>query len=94
MLSLRKIKVLFEFYKSTLLFSISFFILFLSFSNPYTSFFWGGMLGLLSILFLKETNKNKDYLFYLNSGLSKIQLYSFSLIVNLIIAMILFLFFR
>ena len=94
MLSLRKIKVLFEFYKSTLLYSVSIFILFLTFSEVYTSFFWGNILGLSLVLFLKETRKNKDYLFYFNCGLSKIQLYGFSLFINLIVTLILLIVFR
>jgi len=94
MFNLRKIKVLFEFYKSTLLYSISIFILFLIFSKPFIAFFWGSIIGLLLVLFLKETNKNNDYLFYFNCGLTKVQLFGFSLILNLIITLIILIFLK
>ncbi len=93
MFSLRKIKVLFEFYKSTLPFSISIFLLLLTFSNPFTSFFGGSILGLSMILFLKETNKINDYLFYFNCGLTKVQLYTFSIFLNLLVSLILLIIF-
>jgi len=102
---LKKVKILFEFYKSTLLFNFGFSLLLLYFLNigsdcrailhsiPFTYLF-GSFFGLLIVLFLKEINKNNDYLFYFNSNLSKLQLYGFSLIINLLITFFLLLIFK
>jgi hypothetical protein len=101
---LKKIKILFEFYKSTFLFSLEFFLLLLYFLNinsdstilnltPF-AYLYGSIFGLLTVLFIKEVNKNNDYLFYFNSNLSKLQLYGYSLVVNLLISLILRLMFR
>lgn len=96
---MKKIKFLFEFYKSTFLFSLGFFLLLLYFLNinsdnsaisrsvPF-AYLYGSIFGLLTVLFIKEVNKNNDYLFYYNSNLTKLQLYGFSLVVNLLISLI------
>jgi len=102
---LKKIKGLFEFYKSTFLFNFGFSLLLLYFLNfksdsrailhsiPF-AYLLGSLFSLLLTLFLKEINKNRDYLFYFNCNLSKLQLYSFSLIINLVIVFVLLLIFR
>lgn len=90
----RKLKLLFEFYKSTFVYSLAFFGFFLTIQNASFAFFFGSCIGLLIAFFVKEFNKNNNYLFYINANLSKLKLYSFCLLVNLIISLILLVLFR
>jgi len=93
--SYRKLKLLFEFYKSTFIYSLTCFIFFfLTFQDVTSGFFFGSIVGLVIVLLIKETNRNKDYLFYINSNLSKVKLYGFSLFINLFISLILLILFR
>ena len=94
MLSFNKIKILFEFFKETFLISLGFTLGLFVLLDIGTSFFWGSVFGLLISFFLKETSSNKEYLFYFNRSLSKLQLYGFSLFLNLIITLILIFVFR
>jgi len=93
MLKLKRIRLLLEFYKGAFLISLGLIILLLLFTNITFAFFFGSCIGLFITLFLKETNKNKDYLFYMNCNLSKLQLYGFSLLLNLFITLLLLIIF-
>lgn len=84
----RKLKLLLEFYKSTFVYSLAFFGFFLTVQNVKFAFFFGSCIGLLIAFFVKEFNKNKTYLFYMNANLSKVKLYGFCILVNLIVSLI------
>ncbi len=94
MLNYKKIRLLLEFYKSTFLISLGFIIPFLFLITISSAFFFGSVIGLFTIFFLKETSKNQDYLFYMNCNLSKLQLYGFSLLFNIFVTLILRILFK
>ena len=85
MVNLKRIALLLEFYKGILFISLSFFVLLLFITSIASAFLFSSFIGLIIVLFIKETNKNKDYLYYFNCNLSKVHLYGFSILLNLII---------
>ena len=93
-LSFRKLKLHLEFYKTILVYSIVFSVFLLTLFDIKSAFFYGGFIGLFTTLFLKETNKNKDYLFYLNCNISKLSLYGFGFLLNMFIVLILLIIFK
>lgn len=91
-ISYRKLKLLFEFYKSFAIYPIGFSLV--VYNTPFVgglgqALLLGTFIGFLLFLFLKEFNKYNDSYYYLNNSLSKLKLYSFCLLVNLIISLIL-----
>ena len=85
MVILKRIALLFEFYKGVLFIGLSFFILLLFITSIASAFLFSSFIGLIIVLFIKETSKNKDYLYYFNCNLSKLHLYGFSILLNFII---------
>ncbi len=93
MFTIKKLRLLFEFYKIVLLNSLGIFVIVWIFSNLILAFLVGTSLGLLITLLLKEMKNNQQaYLFYMNCNLSKLQLYGFSLLLNFFILFILVIF--
>lgn len=88
--SYRKLKLLFEFYKSFAIYAFGF--AFIAYNTPFVKSYsiallCGTFIGFLLFLFLKEFNKYNDFYYYLNSNLSKITLYGFCLLTNLIVTL-------
>lgn len=79
---IRKLHNIFEFYRSTLAVNLAISLL---------SFLFGGFsefiltfmtFGFVVSIAIQEVRKKEDYLFYFNNGLSKAQLWIFSLLLN------------
>lgn len=90
--SYRKLKLLFEFYKSFLIYTVGFALV--AYQTPFVqnysvAFLCGTFIGFLLFLFLKEFNKYNDFYYYFNNNLSKIKLYGFCLVINFLLSLIL-----
>ena len=82
-----KLKLLWEFYKSAALINIILIIIALIF-NPSSIIINLCLIALPIIYFYKDYFKNNEYYFYYNYNISKINLYTFCLIINFILSII------
>ncbi len=86
---MKKLKLLFEFYKSTL--PVNLIIIIISLLGGAESIFINlCVLGTLIIYIFKEFYRKNEYYFYFNNNVSILELYGFYFVVNLCISIVIF----
>lgn len=79
---IRKLQNIFEFYKSTLAVNLAISLLSFLFGGFSEFIFTFMTFGFVVSIAIQEVRRKEDYLFYFNNGLSKVQLWIFTLFLN------------
>jgi hypothetical protein len=87
----RKLANLFEFYKSTLIITISISVLAGLFGGFETFKSVLVIFGFFISILIKEVNSKNEYLFYYNNGISKLQLIIYGYLMNFVFSVLLIL---
>lgn len=89
--TIRKIANIFEFYKSTLIITISISVLAGVFGGFETFILVFVIFGYFISVLIKEVNSINEYLFYCNNGVSKLQLIVYGFLMNFVFSVVLIL---
>lgn len=89
--TIRKLTNIFEFYKSTLIITISISVLAGVFGGFETFKLVFVVFGYFISILIKEVNALNEYLFYCNNGISKIQLIIYGYLMNFVFSAVLIL---
>jgi hypothetical protein len=84
----RKTANIFEFFKSTIAINYAISLLALFFIGLSGFFIVSISFGFVFSIVIKEVKDNQYYLFYFNNGISKLQLWLFSYVINFLFSMV------
>lgn len=86
---MKKLLNIFDFFQSTLLINLAVCLLFVVFAGIEAFFISFLSLGFMASIFFKEQYRENEYLFYLNNGVSKLNIILFSYLMTIATSVIL-----